>query len=233
MGMTRAQKAKKYGEDAGSAPTTPRTPRAAPVRPVSVHEMRSGELAPEPEKGSSAGILVGVAFFVGLALWLYYHLLVLQGVSGNLAGGVTAPELLAGGFSGDHLADFARALGENGRTEYSGVHATTGLFTPLLVGLGWLLFIGLNTPQRARKWVYWAVPLLYAVVFLLGNSALDAAVAHPDNPSAAAWASGLVVARWVLLALLVLVAVLVAVSVVWRKLDDFSQGKLPGQRPRG
>ena len=32
--------------------------------------------------------------------------------------------------------------------------------------------------------------------------------------------------------LLVLIAVIVAVSVTRRKLDDFSEGKLPGQRPR-
>ncbi|MDN5632301.1 hypothetical protein RGB72_07550 [Glutamicibacter protophormiae] len=232
MGMTRAQKAKKYGESEGSTPAAPRRPRDPAVRPVSVHEMRPGELAPEPGKSSSAGILVGVAFFVGVALWLYYHLLVLQGVSGALAGGVTAPELLAGGFSAEHLADFARGLGTDGRTEYEGVHATTGLLTPLLTGLGWLLFTGLNTPQRARKWVYWVVVLAYAVVFLLGNSALDAAVAQPQDTAAAAYASGLVLARWILFAALLLIAVLVCVSVVRRKFDDFSRGRLPGQRPR-
>ena len=232
MGMTRAQKVKKYGESEGSTPTAPRRSRDPAVRPVSVHEMRPGELAPEPGKSSSAGILVVVAFSVGVALWLYYHLLVLQGVSGALAGGVTAPELLAGGFSAEHLADFARGLGTDGRTEYEGVHATTGLLTPLLTGLGWLLFTGLNTPQRARKWVYWVVVLAYAVVFLLGNCALDSAVAHPQDTAYAAYASGLVLTRWLLFAALLLIALLVCVSVVRRKLDDFSQGRLPGQRPR-
>ena len=232
MGMTRAQKARKYGDTADAAPAGSTSSRGARVRPVSVHEMRDGKLAAEPTKASSAGILVGVAFFVGAALWLYYHLLVLQGVSRNLAGGVTAPELMAGGFSQGHLADFARGLGADGRTDYEGVHATTGLFTPLLMCLGWLLFTGLNTPQRARKWVYWAVILVYAVVFLGGNTVLDAAVADPADASAVALASGLVIARWVLFALLVLIAVIVAVSVTRRKLDDFSEGKLPGQRPR-
>ena len=231
MGMSRGQKARKYGADASASAGATST-RGPVVRATSVHEMRNGELAAEPTKASSAGILVGVAFFVGMALWLYYHLLVLQGVSGSLAHGVTAPELFAGGFAPERLAQFARALGPEGRTEYSGVHATTGLFTPLLTGLGWLLFTGLNTPQRARKWVYWVVVLAYATVFLAGNVALDAAVAHPEDQAAAALASGLVVARWVLFAALALVAVLVAVSVVRRKLDDFSRGRLPGQRPR-
>ncbi|RLZ03897.1 hypothetical protein CWC38_03255 [Kocuria tytonicola] len=232
MGMTRAQKARKYGVAAGSAPTGSTGTRGATARPPSVHEMRAGELAAEPTKNSSAGILVGVAFFVGVALWLYYHLLVLQGVTGNLAHGVTAPELLVGGFAPEHVAQVAGALGPDGRTEYSGVHATTGLFTPLLTGLGWLLFTGLNTPQRARRWVYWVVVLAHAVVFLAGNAALDAAVAHPADQGAAALASGLVVARWLLLAGLLLIAVLVSVSVVRRKVDDFARGRLPGQRPR-
>lgn len=232
MGMTRAQKARKYGDTTGAAPAGSTSSRGARVRPVSVHEMRDGQLAAEPTKASSAGILVGVAFFVGLALWLYYHLLVLQGVSGHMAGGVTAPELLAGGFGPEHVAQFARGLGADGLTEYEGVHATTGLFAPLLTSLGWLLFTGLNTPQRARKWVYWAVVLGYAVVFVAGNSALDAAVAHPADRDAAALASALVVTRWVLFAGLVLIAVLVVVSVVRRKLSDFARGELPGQRPR-
>ncbi|RKQ34070.1 hypothetical protein [Kocuria tytonis] len=238
MGMTRAQKARKYGESGGSTAAGSRRSRGAAarpagVRPTSVHEMRPDELAAEPTRGSSAGILVGVAFFVGAALWLYYHLLVLQGVSGAMAHGVTAPELLAGGFGPEHVADFARGLGPDGHTGYKGVHATTGLFTPLLTGMGWLLFTGLNTPQRARKWVYWVVVLAYAVVFVAGNSALDAAVAHPADQGAAALASGLVVTRWILFAALVLITVIVAVSVVRRKLSDFAEGRLPGQRPRG
>ena len=231
--MTRAQKARKHGEAAGAAPAGSTSAQGNSVRPVSVHEMRDGQLAADPTKGSSAGILVGVAFFVGIALWLYYHLLVLQGVSGNLAGGVTAPELMPGGFDSQHIAAFARGLGAEGLASYEGVHATTGLFTPLLLSLGWLLFTGLNTPQRARKWVYWSVVLAYAVVFLAGNAALDAAVAHPEDSGAVALASGLVVTRWVLTALLLLIAVLVSISVVRRKINAFSEGELPGQRPRG
>ncbi|MDO4919306.1 hypothetical protein [Kocuria sp.] len=233
MGMTRAQKARKYGDAGAPEPRGATSARETVVRPPSVHEMRAGELAAEPTKGSSAGILVGVAFFVGVALWLYYHLLVLRGVSGSLAHGVTAPDLLAGGFAPEHLERFARALGADGPGEYSGVHLTTGLFTPLLTGLGWLLFTGLNVPSRGRRWLCWAVVLAHTVVFIAGNAALDAAVARPGDHGLAALASGLVVARWVLLAALVLIAVLVAVSVVRRKMDDFAEGRLPGQRPRG
>lgn len=234
MGMSKSQKARKYGTDRpfptpSQASTTP-TPEQ--TRGRRVHEMPPGTFAAQPGKSSSAAIVVGVALAVGMAMWAYYHFLILPGFSAQMASGLTAPELLAGGFDAAYAQRFAAALGTDGLRDYSSLHASIGLFTPLFTALGWLLFCGLNTPGRVRKWVYWAVVLAYAVVFLAGNSALDAALAHPADLAAVRLASGLVLARWLLLAALLVIAVLVVVSVFRRKLDAFAGGRLPGQRPR-
>ena len=231
MGMSESQKARKYGADR-PLPTGRTAPTPEQTRGRRVHEMPPGTFAAQPEKSSSAAIVVGVALVVGVAMWAYYHFLILPGFSAQMASGLTAPELLAGGFDAGYVQRFAAALGPAGARDYSSLHASIGLFTPLFTALGWLLFCGLNTPGRTRKWLYWAVVLAYAVVFLAGNFALDAAVAHPTDLTAVRLASGLVLARWLVLAALLVITVLVVVSVFRRKLDAFARGRLPGQRPR-
>lgn len=53
----------------------------------------------------------------------------------------------------------------------------------------------------------------------------------PDDTALVSSASGLVFARWALLAAVIVVALIVNIMVVRRKLNDFAQGKLPGQKP--
>ena len=197
-----------------------------------MYEMPDGALKAEPAKASSAAIVVGAALIIGIAIWAYYHALVLPGFSERAAGGMGVPELQFGGFDQSYMAQFSQALGDTGLSDYTGVHATTGLFAPLLFALGLLLFFGLNTAKRAVKWLFWLVALAYALVFVLGNRALESAVASPDDAALVASASGLVIARWALLAALIVVALIVNIMIVRRKLNDFAEGKLPGQRPR-
>ncbi len=231
MGMTNSQKAKKYGKSAGSSKRAGATAAPAPRRGQHVHEMPNGALKAEPAKASSASIVVGAVLVIGLAIWAYYHAVVLPGFSERAAGGMGVPELQFGGFDQPYIAQFSQALGDTGLGDYTGVHATTGLFAPLLFALGLLLFFGLNTAKRAVKWLFWLVALAYALVFILGNRALEAAVASPDDTALVSSASGLVFARWALLAAVIVVALIVNIMVVRRKLNDFAQGKLPGQKP--
>lgn len=221
MGMTRSQKAKKY--DRGGVRDAAPVPEPTHTGGRRVREMPPGALAAQPAKSSSAAIVVSVAMFIGMAMWAYYHFLILPSFQTQVASGMSAPELLVGGFDAGYVRDFAAALGADGLRAYAGVHASIGVFAPLFAALGWLLFTGLNTPERGRKWVYWSVVLAYAVVFLVGNAALDSAVANPDDPAVVRLASALVLTRWLLVAALLVIAAFVIVSVVRRKLDAFGR----------
>ncbi|WP_223841982.1 hypothetical protein [Kocuria sp. cx-455] len=230
--MTNSQKAKKYGASSDTpGGADPRAARPA-RRGQHVHEMPNGALRAEPGKASSAAIVVGAALIIGIAIWAYYTFVVLPGFSAAAAGGMPVPEMQLNGVDQQYMTQFSRALGETGLADYTGVHATTGLFAPLLFALGMVLFFGLNTPERVLKWSFWLVALAYAVVFVVGNRTLEAAVATPEDASLVAAASGLVMARWALLAAVVVVALIVNIMIVRRKLNDFAEGKLPGQRPR-
>lgn len=232
MGMTNSQKAKKYGASSGKAGGAGSSPARSPRRGQHVYEMPDGALKAEPGKSSSASIVVGAALIIGIAIWAYYHAVVLTGFSERAAGGMGVPELQLGGFDQPYITQFSQALGDSGLGDYTGVHATTGLFAPLLFALGMLLFFGLNTPKRALKWLFWLAALAYALVFVVGNRVLESAVASPNDADLVASASGLVIARWALLAAVVVVALIVNIMIVRRKLNDFAEGKLPGQRPR-
>lgn len=232
MGMTNSQKAKKYGASSGTSGDAGSSAARPARRGQHVNEMPNGALRAEPGKASSAAIVVGAALIIGIALWAYYTFVVLPGFSAGAAGGMPVPEMQWSGVDQQYITQFSHALGETGQADYTGVHATTGLFAPLLFALGMVLFFGLNTPKRSLKWLFWLVALAYAVVFVVGNRALEAAVTTPEDASLVAAASGLVMARWALLAAVVVVALIVNVMIVRRKLNDFAEGKLPGQRPR-
>ena len=82
-----------------------------------------------------------------------------------------------------------------------------------------------------RRTALWIPPLVFVVLTVVGNLAVDAALSDP----AGAWpglAAGLVVARWFLLVLMVAEAVWLAVRLVRGKLDAFSRGELEGQQSR-
>lgn len=93
-------------------------------------------------------------------------------------------------------------MDDNARGQLNYVHKTAGTLFPLIFGLSLLLLIGTNVAKRGIRWALWALPLLFAVVRLWGNVAIDAALA-PAVPDAGvvALASALTVAGWVLLLL--------------------------------
>ena len=84
--------------------------------------------------------------------------------------------------------------------QLSYVHKTAGTLFPLLFGLAWLLLVQLNVSRRWLRWLLWSPVLLFVVVDLWENVAIDSILSGPDAGSVAL-ASVLTIARWVLFAL--------------------------------
>ena len=200
MSKTRAQIAKKHGPAAAGVPDA--TPAAGPPR-------------------SNGNMLLIAAAATAVLLFGYYHLLTL-GQMNQLADGLTMPDMMFGGYGPGHVADLQAAMDDDALGQLSYLHKTAGTLFPLIFGVAWLLLIQLNVDRRWLRWALWAPPLLFAVVDLWENVAIDSmlAAAAPDDGQVAL-ASALTVARWVLLGLAVvagLLAVLLPAGV---------RGKLP------
>jgi hypothetical protein len=129
----------------------------------------------------------------------------------QLSGGLAMPDSFIGGFSADDVQHLHGAMTDDARGQLSYIHKTAGTLFPLIFGFTWLLLIGTNVARKALRWALWAAPLLFAVVRLWSNMAVDAALASatPDAGQVAL-ASTLTVLGWVLF-LLSLAAGVVAV----------------------
>lgn len=249
--MSEGQKKRKYGDRAAGSgaagenhpgtggrraprPTGPgRTPGAGPRgldptrhEPLAPGTYRQEDLRAEPEKKSSAGILVGVLTAVAVLLFAYVHALVLPLLGGHF--GTVLPELRPTGFGRADLVGTAARLGTEGLSDYRSVHRSSGLLQPLLLALAWVALVAVAGLPRRTRWALWAVSAAYAVATLAGNAVLEAALADPAS-GPAGWASALVVARWVLLLGMVAEAVWLFVRLARSKVDAFSRGELPEQ----
>ncbi|WP_051427288.1 hypothetical protein [Arthrobacter sp. H20] len=203
MSKTRAQIAKKHGAAAAG------TPEPAPAA---------------PPRSNGNMILIAAAAAAVLLFW-YYHLLTLGQMS-QLADGLTMPDMMFGGYGAGYVADLQAAMDSDALDQLSYLHKTAGTLFPLIFGIAWLLLIQLNVDRRWLRWLLWAPPLLFAVVDLWENVAIDSLLATtaPDDGQVAL-ASALTVSRWVLLGLSG-VAGLLAVL-----LPAGLRGKVPAQPP--
>ncbi|WP_225219642.1 hypothetical protein [Arthrobacter gallicola] len=197
MGKTPAQRAAKHGGNA----VTP-----AATQP-SVNE--TTQRTPQQAR-NNANLLLIAAAGTALFMFWYYHLLVLDQMT-QLSGGLAMPDSLIGGYGMDHLAALRSALDTDALGQLSYVHKTAGTLFPLMFGFAWLLIIGLNTQRRSLRWVLWAMPILFVIVDLWENVAIDNVLGAAElSAGDAGLASVLTVARWILLGLS-LVASVVAV----------------------
>lgn len=189
MAKTPAQRIKKHGANAAVPqhhlppvvnPTTARTPRKA-------------------QGNSNLIVIAGVV--ASLFLFWYLHLLTLDQLT-QLTKGLAMPDSLAGGFDAGYIGRLQGVMDSDALGQLSYVHKTAGTLFPLIFGFTWLLLIGTNVAQKGLRWTLWALPMLFVVVRLCGNVAIDAmlATAGPDAGQVAL-ASGLTVAGWVLLVL--------------------------------
>lgn len=181
MGKTKAQIARKHGPAAAGI-----TPDSNPAATRKATPRHNGNLILIP------------AMAAALFLFGYFHLLTLSQMT-QLSGGLPMPDSLIGGYDAPYIKNLAAAMDSDALGQLSYLHKTAGMLFPLIFGLAWLLLVQLNVSRRWLRWVLWLPVLLFVVVDLWENVAIDAALAAPDAGSAAL-ASVLTVGRWVLFA---------------------------------
>ncbi|MHA7239736.1 hypothetical protein [Arthrobacter sp. TMS1-12-1] len=179
MARTRAQIARKHPTGASPAAEPPRSDR----------------------QRSNGSLVVIAAAVASLFLFWYFHLLTL-GQMTQLSGGLPMPDMMIGGYDAGHLERLHAAMDDDARGQLSYLHRTAGTLFPLIFAFAWLLLIQLGTGRRWLRLVLWCPVILFVVVDLWENVAIDAvlATATPDA-GAVLLASTLTVLRWVLLAL--------------------------------
>lgn len=178
MGKTRAQIARKHGPAAAGMPASSSEPDVSP--------RHNGNLILIP------------AVAAALFLFWYFHLLTLAQMT-QLSGGLSMPDMLIGGYDAAYIDQLRSAMDPAALGQLSYVHKTAGTLFPLLFGLAWLLLVQLNVSRRWLRWVLWTPVLLFVVVDLWENVAIDSVLAGPDGGSVAL-ASTLTLTRWLLFA---------------------------------
>ncbi|WP_188781808.1 hypothetical protein, partial [Sinomonas atrocyanea] len=187
MSKTPAQRARKHGERAAVAPS------ARPGLPANPTTRRT----PEQAQGNARLIIIA-ALVASVFMFWYYHLLTLSQMT-QLSGGLAMPDSLVGGFSPDYAHRLQGALDDAARGQLSYVHKTAGTLFPLISGFTFLLVFGTWVKGKVLRRVSFAVVVVFAIVRLWGNIAVDSALAPGADAGAAVLASVLVVAGWVLL----------------------------------
>jgi hypothetical protein len=199
MAKTPAQRIKKHGSKAAVPqhslppvinPTTGRSPQTA-------------------QSNTNLILIAGVV--ASLFLFWYFHLLTLQQLT-QLSGGLAMPDSLVGGFDASYVGQLNAAMDGDARGQLNYIHKTAGTLFPLIFGFTWLLLIGTNVARKSLRWALWAVLLVFVVVRLWGNVAIDAALASETvDAGQVALASALTVTGWVLFVLSLLVGAAVVV----------------------
>ncbi|BCW18229.1 hypothetical protein NtRootA9_09370 [Arthrobacter sp. NtRootA9] len=189
MAKTPAQRIKKHGAKAA----VPQHHLPPVLNPTT---------ARTPEKAQSNSNLILIAGVVAsLFLFWYLHLLALDQLT-QLTSGRPMPDSLVGGFDAAYISELRGVMDDDARGQLNYVHKTAGTLFPLIFGFTWLLLIGTNVARKALRWVLWALPLLFVVVRLCANVAIDGVLAaEAPDAGQVALASGLTVAGWVLLVL--------------------------------
>ncbi len=192
-----------------SPPTSPapHTGSVAKTRAQIARKHTTGALPEEPSvtgtrtnQKSNGSLVLIAATVASLFLFWYLHLLTL-GQMTQLSGGLTMPDMMIGGYDQSYIERLREAMDDDARGQLSYVHKTAGTLFPLIFAFAWLLLIQLGAGRRWLRWVLWSPVILFVVVDLWENIAIDAALAQaaPDAGSVAL-ASTLTVLRWLLLA---------------------------------
>lgn len=189
MAKTPAQRIKKHGDKA----VVPQHHLPPVVNPTTAR-------TPQKAQGNS-NLIVVAGVVASLFLFWYLHLLTLDQLT-QLTKGLAMPDSLVGGFDPGYIGRLQAAMDGDALGQLNYVHKTAGTLFPLIFGFTWLLLIGTNVARKGLRWALWALPMLFVVVRLWGNVAIDAMMAS-EGPDAGqvAQASGLTVAGWVLLVL--------------------------------
>lgn len=229
--MTRAQKVKKYGDNAGEAPTSTGQRRNSPGPRLAP---RNKELPPpEPTKAKrQPGVLIAVIMVIGALLMFYVNVLILPEFAHMVADGHGVPELQVTGYSPEWLSEFARIIGDDGAQLYASVHWTTGLLAPLVMAVGWALFLVIYAKRGYERISGLVVTALFLAVNLGANAVVDMAVSDPGNTTLATLSSVLMSTRWVLLVVLMFVTFAIFLRKMRQRLQNLDPVAANEERKR-
>lgn len=212
MAKTPAQRIKKHGSKAA-------VPQHSLPPVINPSTSRSPQTA---QNNTNLILIAGVV--ASLFLFWYLHFLVLNQMT-QLTHGLAMPDSLVGGFDTSYVGQLNAVMDGDARGQLNYVHKTAGTLFPLIFGFTWLLLIGTNVARKSLRWALWAVTLVFVVVRLWGNVAIDAALASETaDAGQVALASALTVAGWVLFVL----SLLVGASAVFLRKKPFA-GKKPAK----
>ena len=169
-------------------------PERATLRDVDVRGDLAAAGRQEGDPAMLVIALIGTTLFIGA----YYHLLVLHQMT-FLAGGLSMPDSML--FYGqDHVQALAAAMDEPARGQLNWVHKTAGVIFPIAVALTLTAVAAWRLRPPAAKWAAFGLGVLFVVVDIAENIAVEQAIGA-GGPGAGA-AAALTLARWVLLALI-------------------------------
>lgn len=194
MSKTPAQRARKHGERAAVAPSA----RPGARVPVPQATPRS------PQAEGNPKLIIIAALGATVFMFWYLHLLALAQMT-QLSSGLAMPDSMVAGFAPSYLEQLHGAMNAEALGQLSYVHKTAGTIFPLVFGLAFALVFGAWVRGRAARRAGFALVGAFVVVRIAGNIVIDTALgSQPFNTGLAALAAALVVAGWVLFALVLL-----------------------------
>ncbi|ALE04967.1 hypothetical protein AL755_04810 [Arthrobacter sp. ERGS1:01] len=184
MAKTPAQRAAKHGEHA--------TPASSAVVNPSIQR------TPAKAQGNPNLILIAGSV-ASLFLFWYFHVLTLIQMT-DLSGGLAMPDSMVFGFGTAHVEALRAAMNADAFGQLQFVHKTAGALCPLVFALTAMMMIAVNVAKRSLRRLLWAVPVLFVLVQLGANIAIDSMLsAKTLDAGTVTLASTLVVASWILL----------------------------------
>ncbi|RZU60614.1 hypothetical protein [Zhihengliuella halotolerans] len=188
-----------------------RTRRPAPDAPARPAVPNPTTQRTEAQARSNGSIILWAGLIASALLFWYYHVLAL-GQMEDLSGGLEMLDQRLLGYDAAAVEQLRAAMDDDARGQLIYLHKTAGLLFPLFFALVTMLAVNLAVPRGPKRWGLWAVPLLFAVVDVLENGAIDALLAGADEPPEVGIVSALTIARWVLF--FASVAVMVGISIL-------------------
>lgn len=164
----------------------------------------------EAKAQSNAMILISAGLATSILLFFYYHFWTLGQLT-DASNGLAMPDQRVLGFNLAEINELRSVMSPEAIDQLAYAHQTVGLFFPLLFGFFSLLTLGQWVRERKRRWLAWAVPLLFVIIDLWGNRAIDVLFRGEPDAVAVTLASTLTIGRWALLITTVLLLAVIGV----------------------
>ncbi|GHD10491.1 hypothetical protein [Zhihengliuella salsuginis] len=208
----------------------------APTPPAGRAAGAKGQAAPNPttqrseaQARSNGSIILWAGIIASALLFWYYHLLAL-GQMTDLTGGLEMLDQRLLGYDDAAVAELRAAMDVDARGQLNYLHKTAGLLFPLFFALVTMLAVNLNVARGPKRWGLWAVPLLFAVVDVFENNAIDLLLSGGDGQPAVAVVSALTIARWALFFASVAIMVGISMLTIRARVNDALDAAHPRNR---